>query len=177
METHDDNEKISSLRVHEWLAIALVLGFLVGLTTLTSINRSRESVKLNCELYSRQFSGFDVYIKGAVDHPGVYHIQSEMKMRKLLNLAQLKSHADIRRFNPETVVKKSRVINVPAKEMITITLKGAVKAQKSLSLPKNSRLEDLITQGEFSDDADLNALKKKRRLKAGEVVVVPFVKK
>ena len=61
--------------------------------------------------------------------------------------------------------------------MITITLKGAVKAQQSLSLPKNSKLEDLIALGEFSDDADLNALKRKRRLKADEIVIVPSLKK
>lgn len=166
-------DNISSLKVHEWLAITLVTGIIGGLACLTSFNSRGEAGKSDSAWVASQSSGFDVTIKGAVDHPGVYHLKSEMKMKDLLAIAGITANADLRRFSLEGMIKKGRIINVPSRAMINVHLKGAVINDQILTLPKNSKLEDLIGMGEFAKDADLAFLKKKRRLKADEVIIVP----
>lgn len=166
-------ENISSLKVHEWLAITIVTGIIGGLACLTSFNTRGEAGKSDSAWVASQTSGFDVVIKGAVAYPGVYHLQSEMKMRDLLDIAGISSNADLRRFSLESMIKRGRIINVPSRAMINVHLKGAVNNDQILTLPKNSKLEDLIGMGEFAKDADLAFLKKKRKLKADEVIIVP----
>jgi hypothetical protein len=166
-----EGEKNTSLKVHEWLAIAVLIGILTGLACLTSLRG--EASRLNLEYLPKKYSGFDVWLKGAVDHPGVYHIQSEMKMKEVLALAGVSQHADLRRFNMDSMIKKGRVINVPERAMINIRLEGAVKMNQTISIPKGSKVEDLRTMVEFLPEADPAFLKKKRRLKPGETLIVP----
>ena len=169
----EDCESISSLKVHEWLAIAILIGVLAGLACLTSFNVKGESGRSGPESHQQKYSGFDVLVKGAVDHPGVYHINSEMAMKELLSLAGLSSNADLRRFNLDALIKKGRIVNVPARAMIDVHLKGAVKEEKTITLPKGSKLEDLVSLVEFAPEANVKALQKKRRLKHDEVIIVP----
>lgn len=169
----EDSESISLLKVHEWLSIAILIGVIAGLACLTSLNAKVESGRSGIGSIRQKFSGFDVLVKGAVDHPGVYHINSEIGMGDLLSLVGLSSNADLRRFNMDSVIKKGRVVNVPARAMIEIHLKGAVEEEKILTLPKGSKLEDLIPLFEFAPEANVKALQKKRRLKDGETIIVP----
>ncbi|HEV8051214.1 MAG TPA: SLBB domain-containing protein [Parachlamydiaceae bacterium] len=171
----EDNENISSLKVHEWLAIAILIGILSGLACLTSLNAKGESGRSAIEIHHNKYSGFDVLVKGAVDHPGVYHINSEITMKDLLSLAGLSSSSDLRRFNLDAVIKKGRVVNVPLRAMINIRLAGAVKEERTLSIPKGSKLEDLVAIAELAPNANVKALMKKRRLKDDEIVIVPFL--
>lgn len=165
-----DEESFSILKVHEWLAIAMIMGVLIGLTCLTAFYGGSESRYIDAEYISK--SGFDVVIKGAVANPGIYHIPAEMKMKEVLALAGVGLDADLRRFNLEAVVKKRRIIHVPQRTMITVYLRGAAKGE--VSLPKGSKVEDLLSFVEFSAEADLNVLKKKRRLKSEEILYIPY---
>lgn len=175
--SNENDDSFSLLKVHEWLAIAVVIGVIGGLACLTSFYERGEVSKVGSELVAKSHKGFDVLIKGAVTHPGIYHINSETKMKEVLALAGVRSDADLRRFNLDAIVKKGRVINVPLRAMITVHLKGAVKTDQTVTLPKGSKFEELLNVGDFTADADLNALKKKRRLKEGEIILVPFLKK
>lgn len=166
-------DNITSLKVHEWLAIVVIIGIIAGLACLTSFYDKDEEIHADSAWAAQNHTGFEVHVKGAVDYPGTYHLPYNIKMRDLLALAGVSSNADLRRFNLDAALKKGRIINVPARAMIHVHLKGAVKADKMVVIPKGSKLEDLINLAEFSEDADYNALRKKRRLKEGEVVLVP----
>lgn len=165
-------ENVSSLKVHEWLAVAFVIGTIFGLACLTSFYGKKEPSRPNLALLEKA-NGFDVVLKGAVAYPGIYRFSSEITMKDLLILAGVRESADLRRFKPESVVKKTRIINVPERVMITVHLHGAIKSNCSLTIPKGSKVEDLIAIGKFSDQADLSVLKKKRRLKDSEVIFIP----
>lgn len=173
MDCPSDWEEKASLRVREWLVIAIVAGIIGGLACLTSFKERGEASTVGSFLVQHQNLGFDVLIKGAVTHPGIYHIHSEISLKDLLAIAEVTSNADLRRFSLEAMVKKGRIINVPTRAMIEVYLKGAVKEDQRLTIPKNSKLEDLIILGKFTPDADLAFLKKKRKLKNGEVIQVP----
>jgi DNA uptake protein ComE-like DNA-binding protein len=168
-------EEKASLKVREWLAVAIIAGIIGGLACLTSFKGRGEAGKIHSLLIPKQDIGFDVLIKGAVEHPGIYHIHSEIKLKDLLAMAGVSLNADLRRFSPDTMVKKGRIINVPSRAMIKVHLRGAVAEEMILSVPKNSKLADLIDIGNFSPEADLAFLKKKRRLKDGEVIQVPAI--
>lgn len=171
----ENHESVSFLKVHEWLVIAILIGFLIGLASLTSFSVKGESNSGGGPQFNQQkYSGFDVFVKGAVDHPGVYHIASEIVMRDLLSLAGLSPNADLRRFNLDVVIKKGRIVNVPMRAMINIHLKGAVSEERTITIPKGSKLEDLLTIADLAPDANLKALQKKRRLKHDEIVIIPL---
>lgn len=170
-------EEKSSLKVHEWLAVATAAGIILGITCLTSFNGREEVSRLNTSLIGKQDAGFDILIKGAVGNPGIYHIHSEITLRDLLAISGILPNADLRRFNLDTVVKKGRILNVPSKAMINVHLEGAVMGNQMLTVPKNYRLMDLIDIGKFAPEADLNFLKKKRKLKPDEVIHVPITEK
>jgi hypothetical protein len=57
--------------------------------------------------------------------------------------------------------------------MIQVHLKGAVKSPGPLSIPKGSKLEDLISLADLSENANCEALKKKRRLNHDETIIIP----
>ena len=172
---NENEDSISSLKVHEWLAIAVVIGIIGGLACLTSFYARGEASNASSESLTHYQQGFDVLVKGAVNHPGIYHIRSEIKLQELLTLAGVALNADLRRFNLETILKKGRVLTVPVRAMINVHLKGAVKQDQTITLPKGSKLEDLIALVNFASNANVNALKKKRRLKSEEVIIVPIL--
>jgi hypothetical protein len=165
-------ENVSFLKVYEWMAVAVIIGIITGLACLTSFYGKGESGRPNLSRLEKL--GFDVIIKGAVAQPGVYHIQSEMKMSDLLVLAEVLEKADLRRFKLDGIVKKTRIINVPERALITVHLQGACKNTTSIELLKGSKVEDLLELVDFSDEADLTVLKKKRQLKNDEVIYIPL---
>lgn len=166
--------QVSLLKVHEWLAIAVVIGILAGLAFLTTFSGRGESRQEGINPSLTKVKGFDVLIQGAVERPGIYHLESEMKMKDLLAIAEVRQEADLRRLKLDAMVKKGRVVRVPVRMMITVHLKGAVKQEGALRIPKGSKMEDLLELAEFDEDADLKVVRKKRRLKDDEEIIVPF---
>lgn len=170
---NSEYEEKYSLKVHEWLAITITAGIIGGLACLTSFNQKKESSKIGSSFISKHNIGFEVLVKGAVEHPGIYHLHSEIQLKDLLAIAGVSSDADLRKFSLSGVLKKGRVINIPSKPMINIHLKGAVEKEYTLTVPKNTKLEDLIGIAKLNSNAEVNFLKKKRRLKPDEVIYVP----
>lgn len=150
------------------------MGGLAFLTSFEGREKNRDFRKFHI---SENMKGFDLIIKGAVANPGIFHMQSEIKLEDLLALAEVFPEADLHRFNLKSIVKKTRVIHIPLKKTINIHLKGAVKSEQTIKLPKGSKLENLVEFIELPPEADLKALKRKRRLKEGEVVYIPYLKK
>lgn len=171
----EPENQLSLLKVHEWLAITVIIGVIAGLTCLTSLqnngtNRTKDSTRVTTTP-----AGFDVLIQGAVDYPGIYHVESPMKLQELLALAGVRNDADLRRFRLDHLVKKGRTIRVPARQMIQVHLKGAVANEQTLNVPKGTKMEELLSLANFVENADRQVLKKKRRLKADEVIIIPLL--
>lgn len=165
-----------SLKVHEWLAILTVVGIIMVIVIVTYIEGRR--VKTDPHInFKVSHDNFDVLIKGAVDFPGVYHLTSSMSMNEVLKLAGVKEEADLSRLTLDAMVKKGRTLTVPFKQMIKIQLEGRFKGESNvIILPKGSKVSDLLNVLKFDDDADLEALQKKRLLKDGETIFIPAIK-
>lgn len=172
----EQENRLSLLKVHEWLAITIIIGVIAGLTCLTSFQNKQEIRPKDMTWMTRTASGgFTILIQGAVDYPGMYHIDSPMTLGELLTLAGVQRDADLRRFRLSTLIKKGRTIRVPLRQMIQVHLRGAVNGEPTLTVPKGTKVEDLLSLADFRTDADIKILKKKRHLKADEVITIPHV--
>lgn len=120
--------------------------------------------------------GFDVLVKGAVEHPGVYHLSSDMQMKDLLAIAGVKNTADLKRYSEDSWIKKGRVVNVLTQQMISVHLQGAVKGPSTLKLPKGSKVNDILNVIQLDEDADIEILQKKRLIKDNETFLIPHLK-
>jgi hypothetical protein len=66
---------------------------------------------------------------------------------------------------------------MPKKPMITVFIEGQVESPGALVVPKGTRLMDLAEKIQFHDNAELQPLRKKRRLKDQEIVRIEKKKK
>ena len=163
---------VSRLKVHEWLVIAITVGILGSIAIITSFYEQKPKTAI--DFHEKKLrSGFDILVKGAVQYPGVYHFPKQMQMKAILAIAGVYLNADLRRYHLEGVITKGRVINVPERVLLTIHLQGAVKGNKTITVPKGTKLEDLLSIVELEDNADIEFLQKKRKLLTNEVVDIP----
>lgn len=170
--------KISSeLKVHEWLAVIILISTLTGLSAMAYLSKSTIGDKERlAPAFLTTHGKIEVLVKGAVIHPGIYCVPSMTTLAEVLIIAQVAPEADLRRYQLDNPIKRGRSINIPSREMITIDIKGAVKNPTKVTVPKGSKLEDLLNLIDFTDHADLKYLQKKRKLKSGEEITVPALK-
>ncbi len=164
-----------SLKVHEWLAVLVLITVIVALAAMTSFPKKPTSLSsFNCEVGGRCF---EIVVSGSVKYPGIYHFSSPIVMRDLLEIAQTTPEADLRRYRMDLSITKGKNVDVPALMMMTVYVKGAVKNPGSIEIPSGSSVADLIPFLVFDEDANIKSLQKKRKLKEGEVIDVPRSKK
>ena len=169
-------QEAAALKAREWLAILIVIIAVAALTAVTQFknNVPSSSVYLEKEGYSTLST--EVIVKGAVELPGTYHIGSEMTLGALLELAKVYPTADLSKLRLDSVIRKSRMVVVKEKEQITVYLTGAVKKSGALKVAKGTTLEQLLKSTELDDQAHVEAINGKRKLKENELIEIPFRK-
>lgn len=168
------NNNTGHLKIHEWISISILVVLVLSLTIMVYMSQDGSSGDSETALYKKR-SGFDVLLKGAVKYPGMYRIHSSISMKDILEIAEVLPEADLRRYKLENMISKARVITVPALTLITLHLSGAVKNPGKLVVPKGTSLEQLVEKIEFSENADIKKMKRKRKLKNEEKVIVPVL--
>lgn len=113
-----------------------------------------------------------VHIKGAVENPSVYIVEKGSTIGEVLSEARLLPNADLSHMLLEKKLKDGQLIKVPKKETISIYLEGAVKYPGEMIIPKGTVLEELLTLVELAEDADTSKLRRKKKLKNGEIIKV-----
>ncbi|MCB1111385.1 MAG: SLBB domain-containing protein [Chlamydiales bacterium] len=157
---------------HELTAVALMLAFIAFLTALSlSGQATGDLVSLTKE--SREAGLIEVRVGGAVEHPGLFKMQTGAKYEDLLALAGTTDHADLRKIKKNRKLKHGRSYQVKARPQTTIYLEGAVKTPGPYQVYADLKLNELVDKNWYSDDADLTVIQKKRRVKAGEVIRIP----
>lgn len=159
------------LPFHEWIIIVLIVLIMISLTLVTHFN-SHLMPSLNEEkhLFSNEV---EVHIQGAVSKPGSYTLKKGSTIKDLLLLAEPLSDADLSKIKPERILRDRQKITIPSDEMVTIYLEGAVVRTGLYSFPKGTKVEELLLLVSFEPKADLKPLKKKRKLKEGEIFIIP----
>lgn len=162
----------SKLPIYEWLIIVLLLLILFVLIMIAYV-RQEKALPPTATPYELVKSQFEVTIQGAVSKPGTYLIKKGSLLEEAIELARPLPEADLRSFRRYSKVRDGQKINVPTKQMITVTLEGAIENPGPIQVPKGSRLEELIPYLQFTPEADVKKIQRKRRLKDQEVIHVP----
>ena len=164
----------SQLFVHEWIAIAIILGFLLLLTLIAALGQSSDfqSLKTGPASYLKP-QEIEVHIEGAVAKPGAYRVKTGTKLQEAIILAEPLLEADLRKIRPASRLRNGQRIVLPTREMISISISGAVQEEVTLSVPKGLRLNELSKYLKFTEDADVEKINSKRFLKNQEKINIP----
>lgn len=166
----------TALKVREWLAVAI---FVVSITLLTLITHFKGQSEVDFsydQSFAPQVRAIEVIVKGAVQFPGVYRLSNEMKVVEILALSEVSEEADMKKIRLESRLRKNRILSVPFKEMITVYITGAVKSGGSVKIEKGSTVSDALKMVELDEQADVDAIKRGKRMKENELIEVPFRK-
>lgn len=102
------------LKTHEWLAIIAFIGWLATLVIIT--NASNPLPNLLGTPHQVTSGEIEVFIEGAVAHPGKYRLKKGALLKEILILAQPTPDADLRRLKPESKLRDGRIIKVSQKK-------------------------------------------------------------
>jgi DNA uptake protein ComE-like DNA-binding protein len=161
-----------SLLIHEWLAIAIIIG-LLAMLTIISKPASISPLSSPENFHYLAPTHIEMAIDGAVERPGKYHLKKGSLLQDLLDQAKILPTAELKHLNLKAKLRKGQVVHVPSQEMITVYLEGAVIKPGPYQFLKGTRLMDLKDRDLFTSGADLKLLNKKRRLKHNEVLSIP----
>lgn len=168
----DSNEEDpAKLCVHEWTAIAVLCGLLLlftGITFFSGESGLSDRIGPPHHIVDPEIA---VFIEGEVEHPGHYRIKRGSTIHDLILLAIPSPDADLSHIKLENKLRKSHVVKIPSK-YVTVYLEGAVIVPGPVKLLKGARLQDLISMVQFQEGADIEKLRRKRRLKDKEVITV-----
>lgn len=162
------------LPLHEWLAVAALSTLMLLLAVIAVWNRTQtlpttSSSKSPHYLLPQEI---EVTVEGAVEHSGHYKLKVGSRVKDLLEIAKPLPEANLKKIKMESQLREGRLLKVPFTEMIVVHIKGAVKQEGELKIKKGTRLVDLLEIVNFSENADLEPLQKKRRLKEQEVIEI-----
>ncbi len=175
---HDSHDSMEtdppSLFVHEWLAVAVIIGVMSMLTILSfSSTSSSQSTQSLGKPHFLTNPFIEVVVEGAISpSPTHLKVKKNISFGGILEQVTLLPEADIRKLKKKSKVRKSQTIKIPFRPMITVTLEGAVDTPKTIRLPKGSFVEDLLQIVSFQEGADIEKLRRKRRLTDGEKIYI-----
>jgi hypothetical protein len=108
----------------EWALIASVAGAMlgIGIASLPPENNVPCETPLN----------ITIYITGAVDNPGVFHVPAPASVKQALALSTLAADADPKKMKWESSVRQGQVIRVPHKRKSAKEKKKNKKCDSSI---------------------------------------------
>jgi hypothetical protein len=158
-----------NLHTSEWVLIGTLLYFIASIIIIANLNiywAKSNSLALETHL------PVEIMVTGAVKRPGAHKITPGEKLEALLRKAGLKREADLSALDLAQRIEASGALHVPERIEVSIQVSGEVVNPGLYSFPKGSRLQDIKTKLEFTDEADLTPLKSKKILKDGQNLVI-----
>lgn len=171
-QTHPQPQK-PALPLHEWLAVAAIMGFMITLTAITAFKDNSAPYATLADPHYITDPNIEICMEGEVEHKGALRVNRGATIREVIDIAKPTPHADLSKLKMASKVRKGQIVKVPKLVVFTIYLEGAVKQPGALKVPKGTRLEDLQTLVAFAPEAKIDVLQKKRRLKDGEIIRIP----
>lgn len=163
------------LPYYEWCIIILFSAIMLALAGL-AFGR-QQSTPVSYAPPEPPPSALQVSIEGEVAKPGVYQLPLDATLRQLIEKGEPLAEADLSQLNPRKKLFDGQTIRIPRKRWITITVEGAVQEPGSYKILSGTRYQELTNQLQLSPEADLNAIRKKKRfLKDGETIRIPTKK-
>lgn len=168
----------TKLPLHEWLIILLFCSLLLGLTAIALIKPKPvfDSISSRNEKIIPS-DVMQIKVEGYVAKPGFYQLPYQTTLKKLLEMVEPASSADLSELNYRKKLRDGQTIIIPERKIITIQVTGAVQEPGALKILSGTRCCDLADQLKLLPEADIKALKRKNRfVKGGDMIEVQFQK-
>lgn len=158
------------LKLSEWIFFFFYTSTLVALYVIAKCNSYRALDSFKQKPHRENIC---IEISGWVRKPGIYSIEANDSLAKVLRLAKPKPFADLSQIDEKEILKKSCHLIIQRKEKIQIQVEGAVKEKVVLEISAGSRICDLKKIVALTPDANLNFFKSRKLLKDREVLKIP----
>lgn len=103
------------LRVHEWLAVIVVICLTIVLTLMTRISHNPLPATSEPPHYIVE-QKIEVFVEGAVEHPVRLIVNRGACLEEVLKQAKLLPEADVSRLKLTSKVRRGQHIRVPSKK-------------------------------------------------------------
>ncbi|MCI0381739.1 MAG: hypothetical protein L0207_01615 [Chlamydiae bacterium] len=113
-----DKSTYSKILLREWIAIALILGFMVSFFLITFIDKINLKEEVNAIRAKTSPIFFEVEVEGAVQRPGKYQIVPGTSLKSLLKDCGLLAKADRKKINFKKIFYNAETIHIPEKTKV-----------------------------------------------------------
>ena len=161
-----------SLQTSEWVLSASLVILLISFLAVTKFHEHRKYSQ--CKVPAAKLENtLDVSIVGEVSKPGVYRALLGSRLGDLVKKSKPKRFADLQMIDLDSPVEKSLNIEIAQLKELSVRIEGAVLEPIELKVAPGSRVCDLKSKIQCSENADLKYFKRRRLLKNGELILVP----
>jgi hypothetical protein len=116
-----------------------------------------------------------VSVVGSVRKPGAYEVNTGTAVIDVIRKAKPLRDADLRSWRGRAI-DQSGTVEIQSLKMLEIEIGGAVAQPQRITVPLGTRICDLKRVVQVAPQADRQFLRRKKRLKDGDTVHIPFKK-
>lgn len=106
----------NNLPVHEWMAIVVIIGLLLGLSIVSLFSEPSANLTSETPPHFIIEQEIEVVVQGAVQNPGVYKLKRGALLKDVIVQAIPLPDADLNKLKANKKVRKGQIINVPKKK-------------------------------------------------------------
>lgn len=161
--------KRPSLNISEWLVITLFLFLMAAMAVISKVSCAKAQEVL---VQNHKEESVKIEISGEVHKPGVYEFEEGTTYGEALKKARLKRFADVSKISLDEKVHGTQIV-VPSLKEIRVRVSGEVRQSGELVVPAGTRICDLKSKINLTEQADPNVLSRRKILDDGEKIHVP----
>ena len=107
-------ESTPSLRIHEWLAVIIIVSLLIVLTLITHFSESKPVITNHPHYIVDQ--KIEVFVEGAVEEPLRLIVTKGTRVEEVLEKVKLLPEADLSKLKLQAKVRRGQHIRIPQKK-------------------------------------------------------------
>lgn len=163
----EDQNEPPSLRLHEYLALFIMLLLLATAGVLSFSSRPKKLAG----------APLSIYVVGEVQEEKEVLVPQGAQIADVLAQIQITELADLDKMAHDAPVTSGQILVIPRKGALSVYVKGTLAKNEVLYFDEGATFSDLRERIKLDQKADARSLlRKKRALKDGEVVCIQFKK-
>ncbi|HSX25781.1 MAG TPA: SLBB domain-containing protein [Chlamydiales bacterium] len=161
-----------SLKSPEWILVISLLAILASIVLIAKINVHRAMIAIS-EADLKPSEMVAVLVEGAVRKPGIYQIIPGTPIQSVCKKAGLKRYADLKKIDLTARIEAPTHLVIQELSEIEVAIAGEVILPTQLRLPIGTRICDLKSKIQLTEQADSACFRSRRQLKDGEFFEIP----
>ena len=160
-----------SLSSSEWTLLALFFVFIASLIGIAKVNVYRAQDRIG--KIANEKTEVIITISGAVKKPGDYLVPVGITLEKALKKSRPTPYADLKGVPIKKIIESPLCVNIEELKEVRVGVSGAVLEVVEVVMPVGSRICDLKSKIDFTNDTDKSYFRSRKLLRDGDKIVVP----